>query len=142
MTRTYVGHREGGAAKVHVYSRNGVHELRAHSARQTRDFQWGGQPSKSLWLAESLLWDVLGHRPPHPLVAVFTADFLTRLPDEGFAVEADEILRWLGHSDAPAMDQEELVQHLGTIALRDDEEETQLLVELMSPCWDERSLRQ
>jgi len=91
-------------------------------------------------LAHAILWDVLGVKSSQSVAVVFAGDVIARLPEDSFSLSEQEVRHWLDARDPPRMSADELVEHLGSLALAEPEEEAVALRKLVDRCWTVRSL--
>ena len=140
MSRTYVGRRQAGGKWVDVVARGRIRPLVNRGQHRSRGFGWGAEHAGSVSLAHSILWDVLGSETSEGLAITFAGDVICRLPDESFTLAEQEVRAWLEGHGQRRMDPEELVEHLGSIALAEPEEEADVLRGLVDRCWTARSL--
>jgi len=106
----------------------------------SRGFGWGAQTVGSISLAHSILWDVLGGETSDGLAITFAGDVLSRLPDDAFTLHEAQVRDWLEGRQQRPMSARELVEHLGSIALAEPEQEADALRGLVDRCWNARSL--
>jgi len=108
--------------------------------RRSSGFGWGAQTVGSVSLAHSILWDVFGEETSDGLAITFAGDVLCRLPDDAFTLHEAQVRDWLEGQYQRPLSQRELVEHLGSIALAEPEEEAEVLRGLVDRCWNARSL--
>jgi hypothetical protein len=143
MTRTYVGHHErGDYGWVEIHSGELVYPLLRAGEHRPAGYHWGHDACDAAELADSLLSDALGSPAPRHLVTVFTQDIVAHLPCADFRIEEWEIHRWLAGRRPRTLTPDELVEHLGAIAIADPDEEAAGLRRLLDHCWDETTLCQ
>ncbi len=141
MGRTYVGRHHGGSDTVDIYGPEGVKPLDDRWNDSACDFGWGKDFTGSVALARALLSDAFGVAATETLAANFAADVVSRFPPEGFAVGAEEIRDWGTPPAARTLTGDELVEHLGGIALADEDDASEFLNRIIERCWDDHSLR-
>lgn len=139
--RTYVGRRDGGTGTVDVYGPDGVRPLGDRWNDCARDFGWGADPGGSIALARALLADAFGVAATEGLATGFAAEVVSRFPSAGFAVGEDEIRGWGTPPASRTLTGDELVEHLGGIALADEDDEANFLSRIVERCWDDQTLR-
>jgi hypothetical protein len=139
--RTYVGRHHGGADTVDIYGPEGVKPLGDRWNDSAGEFGWGKDFTGSVALARALLSDAFGVAATETLAANFAADVVSRFPPEGFAVGAEEVRGWGTPPAARTLTGNELVEHLGGIALADEDDSAEFLSRVVERCWDEHSLR-
>jgi len=136
MTRKYIGrHLDDGSARVDVYTADRVSPLVDRDDRRSRDYGWGGTAVGSVSLARAILSDVLGVETGEGMAVIFAGDVLSRLPEKAFALDEEEVRDWLDSQTERRLTPTELVEHLGTIALAEPEEEAETLRGLVDRCW-------
>lgn len=138
MSRTYVGHQQDEHRWVDIIAAGRRTPLASYGAR-SGSFGWGGRTAGSVSLARSILWDVTGTEWGDGVAIMFAGDVISRLPED-FALSEHEVRHWLERQAPPRMSPDELVEHLGEIALADPEEESENLRGLVDRCWTGRSL--
>lgn len=141
MARTYVGRRDDSAGRVDVYGPGGVSALRDASTDRPRPFSWGAVDGDAVALAHALLADVFGVGATDGLAVTFAADVIAQLPPAGFALGEDDVRRWRDPPRERRLTPEELIDHLGAVAIADEDDEAALLDRIVARCWDERELR-
>lgn len=141
MARTYVGRRLDGAERVDVYGPDGVTPLDDHWSDPVRRFGWGDDLLGSVALARALLSNVFGVATTEDLALTFAAEVISSLPEAGFALGEEEVRRWLTPPRDRKLTADELVEHLGGIALADQDDAAELLRRVVERCWDDRTLR-
>jgi hypothetical protein len=90
-TRIYVGRLEAGRPEVYAVGSLDVEQL--HPA--TAEFKWGTEPTAALELARVLLTDASGSEPPADICRRFSQQILSRVPEDGFALQRETINAWL-----------------------------------------------
>ena len=140
MGRTYVGRRQAGGKWVDVVASGRIRPLVDRGHRRSKSFGWGAVGAGSVSLAHAILEDVLGTETSEGLAITFAGDVICRLPEESFTLGEGEVRDWLEGRGQRPMDPDELVEHLGSIALADPEEEAEVLRGLVDRCWTARSL--
>lgn len=140
MNRTYVGRRQAGGKWVDVVARGRIRPLSNRGRHRSRGFGWGAESAGSVSLAHAILLDVLGTETSEGLAITFAGDILCRLPDESFTLAEYEVRDWLEGRGQRPMDAIELVEHIGSIALAEPEQEADVLRGLVDRCWTARSL--
>ena len=140
MNRTYIGRRQAGGKWVDVVAKGRIRPLVNRGHHRARGFGWGAERAGSVSLAHSILWDVLGAETSEGLAVTFAGDVIGRLPDECFTLAEEDVRDWLEGRGQHRMDPNELVEHLGSIALAEPEEEADVLRGLLDRCWTARSL--
>jgi len=90
-SRIYVGRLDGGVPAVYAVDATSVSRL--HPGER---FDWGADGGDAVQvLARALLTDAAGSAP-HPDVAHrFSAQILSRLPRDGFALQRETVNAWL-----------------------------------------------
>lgn len=141
MGRTYVGRRDGRAGTVDVYGPDGVKPLGDRWNDAVREFDWGQDVTGSVALARALLSDAYGVAASEDLAAGFALEVLSRFPSEGFALDAEEVRSWGTAPTVRRLTRAELVEHLGGIAVADEDDEAGLLSRVIERCWDTQTLR-
>lgn len=142
MGRTYVGRRTGRAGTVQVYGPDGVKPLEDRWHDAARDFGWGTDFSGSVALARALLSDAFGVAATDALATTFAAEVVSRFPPGGFALGEEEVRGWRTPPAARTLSSAALVEHLGGIALSDDDDQAKFLDRMIDRCWDDQTLRQ
>ncbi len=105
--RTYfVGRRLFEAAEVYAVTPTQVERLGSRRRQGERALDWHGTDDSRIELSRLLIGRVAQQRPSRELQRRFALYVLARLPDGGFVLDADEILRWL----RLAADEEDFVQ--------------------------------
>lgn len=140
MSRTYVGRREDGGKRVEVAGAGWTRPLANRGHHRDSGFGWGRQAAGSVSLAHSILWDVLGGDSSDGMAITFAGDVIAMLPDEAFVLDEVDVRDWLYEQQHRRMDGHELVEHLGSIALAEPEQEAEVLRGLVDRCWSARSL--
>lgn len=90
-TRIYVGRVEDGRPEVYAVGNMSVEPL--HPAGEA--FEWGSDAAASLPLARVLLTDASGSEPPADVCRRFSEQILSRVPEDGFALQRDTVNAWL-----------------------------------------------
>ena len=90
-TRIYVGRLENG--RPEVYAVGGLSVERLHPV--ANEFEWGTDPGAALELARVLLADASGSEPPADISRRFSQQILSRVPEDGFALQRETINAWL-----------------------------------------------
>jgi len=139
--KVFVGRRSGGVAQVEVYGPEGIAPLDDAWVDPAHGFAWGAPNQGSLALAHAVLASVFGVTATEGLAVTFVADVITRLPAQGFVLDEEDVRRWLDPPAGTRLTHSELVEHLGAIALADDEEQAELRHRIVERCWDDRTLR-
>jgi len=129
-----------GGKWVEVTGAGWTRPLANRGHHRSTEFGWGGQAAGSVSLAHSILWDLLGSESSEGLAVIFAGDVICRLPDDSFALAEHDVRDWLAGRDTRRMHPDELVEHLGSIALAEPEEEADVLRGLVDRCWTARSL--
>jgi len=86
-------------------------------------------------LAHAVLSDVYGTPASDGLAVTFAADVVARLPEGEFVLREDSIRRWRDGRPVHRMSGDELVEHLGAIALADEDDEEETLARMVERCW-------
>ncbi len=133
MSRTYVGHQQEDRRWVDIIASGTVTPL-TNRGRWSGSFGWGSRAAGSVSLARSILWDVTGTDSSDGMAIMFAGDVIAQLPED-FALSEHEVRDWLETQLLPRMSPHELVEHLGTIALADPDEESENLRGLVDRCW-------
>jgi len=90
-TRIYVGRLEEGRPEVYAVGQISVERL-----EPTADpFEWGTDPAAAHELARVLLTNASGSEPPADICRRFCQQILSRVPQDGFALQRDTINAWL-----------------------------------------------
>ena len=90
-SRIYVGRIDQG--RPTVYAVEAVSVERLHPGD---DLRWGASAGDAtLELARVLLTDAGGSEPPADACRGFSEQILTRLPDDGFALQRETVTAWL-----------------------------------------------
>jgi hypothetical protein len=95
--RIYVGRLEAGFGVVYAVDAASVERL--HSAPETPGWDEAARDA-SLGLARVLLTDATGSEPPAAACRRFSQQILSRLPDDGFALQRATVDAWLRRSVA------------------------------------------
>lgn len=143
MTRRYIGRQlDDGSARVDVYTADRVSPLvdRDHHHDRGFGFGWGDAAVGSVSLARAILTDFLGVETADAVAVIFAGDVLSRLPGEAFALDETEVRDWLNRQQQRQLSSTELVEHLGSIALAEPDEEAEVLRGLVDRCWSGRAL--
>ena len=90
-TRIYVGRLEEGRPEVYAVGSMSVERL--HPAAHA--FEWGTDPAAAHELARVLLTDASGSEPPADICRRFSQQILSRVPQDGFALQRETINAWL-----------------------------------------------
>ena len=91
-SRIYVGRLEGGSPAVYAVGAASVERLHAPGTA----FDWGADAEgAALDLARTLLTDASGTEPSADVCHRFTAQILSRLPRDGFALQRETVNAWL-----------------------------------------------
>jgi len=90
-TCMYVGRVEEG--RPEVYAVGSVAVERLHQGADA--FAWGTGPAAAHELARVLLKDASGSEPPADICRRFSQQILSRVPQDGFALQRDTINAWL-----------------------------------------------
>ena len=89
---TYVGRLEAGSQAVYVVGADGVERLAAPDG----GFAWGlDAAGAAAGLAHTLLADASGSEPAADACSRFSAQILSRLPHDGFALPRETVSAWL-----------------------------------------------
>ncbi|HEX8102378.1 MAG TPA: DUF6166 domain-containing protein [Solirubrobacteraceae bacterium] len=137
MNRIYVGRRQGGGSRVDVFARDGISAL-----SDADGGAWGTAGPGTVTLAHALLADVFGTGASDGLAVTFAGDVLAELPRDGFALSEEDVRRWLQPVPARRLTGAEVIDHLGAVAVADEDDEARLLGRIIQRCWDERTLAQ
>jgi len=140
VSRTYVGRRQDDGKWVEVVAAGAIRPLVNRDDHRSEGFGWGAQAAGSVSLARAILWDVTGAEAGDGIAVTFAGDVLARLPNEAFLLEEHVVRRWLERQGRRPMDPRELVEHLGSIALAEPEEEAAVLRGLVDRCWSAQGL--
>lgn len=105
----FVGRRPYEAPEIYAVTEDDVRRLRPgrRHGPLTRieapvTFDWHAADARALELSHVLLTSVAGgHRPRRELEERFVLDVLAALPDDGFVLASDAILRWLDEARGP-----------------------------------------
>jgi len=125
---------------VDVVAAGQIEPLINRGAHRAGGFGWGDRAAGAVSLAQSILWDLLGTTSTDGVAIMFAGDVIANLPRPSFTLEEREVRNWLGAHECWRMTSLELVEHLGSIALAEPEEEAEALRGLLDRCWTERSL--
>ena len=128
MTRIYFGRLEATGGSVAVQTPDGVRHLAAPT---------GPAP---IPLAHAVLADLLGATVTDGLAVTFAGDVVSRLPRGDFVLGEGAIRDWLEGRGAERMTPDELVEHLGSIAGADADEEAGPVARLLDRCWSPQAL--
>ena len=90
-TRIYVGRIEDERPEVYAVGTATVERL--HPAGES--FAWGTDATAATELARVLLTDASGTEPPIDICGRFAHQILSRVPQDGFALQRDTINAWL-----------------------------------------------
>ena len=142
MARTYVGRRHQNTGQVDVFGPDGIFPVDDGWVDPVHGFTWGQDIRGAVGLAHALLADVFGLEATEGLAVTFAADVIGHLPAEGFALSEDDVRRWLNPPPNRRLSPPELVDHLGSVAIADKEDEAVLLRRIVERCWDDRTMRQ
>ena len=97
-----VGRRPYEAPEVYAVTEDDVRRLRPDRYGSPLALDWHAGDARSIELSHVLLTSVTGrHRPSPELEERFALDVLAVLPDDGFVLESDVILRWLREAGEP-----------------------------------------
>jgi hypothetical protein len=141
MTRRYIGRQlDDGRARVDVYTADRVSPLVDRDHHHDRGFGWGDTAVGSVSLARAILTDVLGVETGDGIAVIFAGDVLSRLPGKAFALDETEVRDWLNTQHHRQLSSTELIEHLGSIALAEPDEEAEVLRGLVDRCWSGRAL--
>ena len=92
----FVGRRPYEAPEVYAVTEDDVRRLRRDRHGGPLALDWHAGDARSVELSHVLLTSVAGrHRPSPELEERFALDVLAALPEDGFVLESDAILRWL-----------------------------------------------
>ena len=92
----FVGRRPHEAAELYAVTDDDVQRLRPDRCDGPLALDWHSADARALELSHILLTSVTGgHRIPRELEERFALDVLAALPDDGFVLESDAILRWI-----------------------------------------------
>lgn len=139
MKRMYFGCRHDGGKRVEVSGTGSRRQLVDRHHRDTA-FGWGRQAAGSVSLARAILMNVLGEECSEGMAITFAGDVLAELPDAAFVLGETDVRDWLDGQQDERMDQDELFEHVASIALVEPERETEVLRGLIDRCWTARSL--
>lgn len=91
-SRTYVGRLEAGRQALYIVDAVGVERL----TPPEHGFGWGVDAiGDSGELARALLLDASGGEPGADACKLFSAQILSRLPQDGFTLQRDTVCAWL-----------------------------------------------
>ena len=91
----FVGRRPYEAPEVYAVTANDVRRLRLTRRDGPVDLDWHAGDAQALALSRVLLTTVASDRRARDLEESFGLDVLAALPDEGFVLKSDDILRWI-----------------------------------------------
>ena len=132
--RTYVGRLERGGGWVDVHTDEGVSPLPCQPP-PIEGAHWCEDRAATVSLAHAVLSDVFGAPASDGLAVTFAADVVAHLPEGEFTLGEQTIRRWRAGGPPNRMSGDELVEHLGAIALADEDDEHEALARLVETCW-------
>ena len=91
----FVGRRPYEAPEVYAVTADRVVRLHPVSEGGVLSLDWHSPDARALELSQVLLTSVVCLTPSRGLKEHFMHDVLSRLPDDGFVLDSEEIWRWL-----------------------------------------------